>query len=84
MDTNVPRGPGGKRKSSWGGRATKPLSEWTDFNSASTTTAVVVFAPGLSRGNRPGDTERDSGNGHQHLLPAHGNLSVGGAPSAPM
>jgi hypothetical protein len=61
-----------QRKSLWGGRTTKPLSERTDFNSANTST-VVVFAPGLSRGNRPGDTERDSGYGNQHLLPAHGN-----------
>jgi hypothetical protein len=34
----------------------------------------VVFGPGLSRGNRPGDTERDSGKGNQHLLPAHDDL----------
>jgi hypothetical protein len=61
-----------KRKSSTGGRAAKRLSEWADFNSANTST-VVVFAPGLSRGNRPGDTERDSGHRNQHLLPAHGN-----------
>ena len=37
-------------------------------------TLGVVFGPGLSRGNRPGDTERDSGKGNQHLLPAHDNL----------
>src|SRR6516225_7784366 len=67
---------GGQRsipKSILGGRGTKRLSEWTDFNSASSPT-VVVFAPGLSRGNRPGDAERDSGNSNQHLLPAHDSL----------
>jgi len=75
-----------KRKSPWGRRAAKRLSEWTDFNSADTST-VVVFAPGLSRGNRPGDTERESDRGNQHLLPAHGNslhlsfLDPGGAGS---
>jgi hypothetical protein len=45
------------------------LSKRTDFKSA---TIVVVFVvPGLSRGNRSSDTERDSGHGNQHLLPAH-------------
>ena len=69
---------GGQRnipKSILGGRGTKRLSERTGFNSASTPT-VVVFAPGLSRGNSPGDTERDSGNDHQHLVPVHGTLRV--------
>jgi hypothetical protein len=52
--------------------ATKPLSKRADFNSA--LMLGVVFAPGLSRGNRPGDTKRDSGHGNQHLLPAHDSL----------
>src|SRR6516165_5137090 len=67
---------GGQRnipKSILGGRSTKRLSERTGFNSANTPT-VVVFAPGLSRGNRAGETERDSGNDHQHLLLTHGSL----------
>jgi hypothetical protein len=67
---------GGQRgicKCSTDGRATKRLSEWADFDSANTGT-VVVFAPGLSRGNRPGDTERDSSNSDQHLLSAHVSL----------
>jgi hypothetical protein len=48
------------------------LSERTDFNSALAVAVVVFVVPRLNRGNRPGDTERDSGNGNQHFLPAHG------------
>src|SRR6516165_3573685 len=67
---------GGQRnipKSILAGRGTKRLSERTGFNSANTPT-VVVFASGLGRGNRPGDTERESGNGNQDLLLTHGSL----------
>jgi len=49
------------------------LPKRTDFNTALIVLGVV-FAPGLGRGNRPGDTERESGHGDQHRLPAHGNL----------
>src|SRR6516165_6113307 len=69
---NLLGGQRSRRKSSTGGRATKRLSERTDFNSANTST-VVVLAPGLSRGNRPGDTERESSIGNQQL-PAHSSL----------
>jgi hypothetical protein len=73
LATNVPSCQRSRRKNFSGRRSTKPLSEWTDFNSANTST-VVVFAPGLSRGNRPGDTERDSGNSNQHLFSVHRSL----------
>src|SRR5215471_17799554 len=36
--------------------------------------SYALVVPRLSRGNSPGDTERDSGNGNQHRLPAHGSL----------
>jgi hypothetical protein len=67
MHTNVPKR--SKRKKSSEMVATKPLSKRADFNSA--IMLGVVFAPGLDRGNRSGDTERDGGHGNQHLLPAH-------------
>jgi hypothetical protein len=70
MHTKVPQR--SKRKKSSEMVATKPLSKRADFNSA--LMLGVVFAPGLSRGNRPGDTKRDSGHGDQHLLLAHDNL----------
>jgi len=54
-----------------GGRATKTLSNWTDFDSALAAAVVVFVVPGLSRGNSPGDTERNGGKGNQHLLPTH-------------
>ena len=60
-----------KRKKSSEVVATQPLSNWTNVVSAA---PVALVAPGLSRANRPGNTERDSGNGNQHLLPAHRNL----------
>src|SRR6516164_11260460 len=68
---NIPKSQRSRRI--FGARGTKRLSERTGFNSASSPT-VVVFAPGLSRGNRPGDAECDSGNSNQHLLPAHDSL----------
>src|SRR6516164_10599562 len=68
---NIPKSQRSRRI--FGARGTKRLSERTGFNSANTPT-VVVFAPGLSRGNRAGETERDSGNDHQHLLLTHGSL----------
>src|SRR6516162_1863392 len=64
-----------RRKSSWG-RLSEPLSERPDFNSALAGAVVVFVVPCLNRGNRPDDTERDSGNCNQRLLPAHGNLRV--------
>ena len=76
MHTNVPGRRRGERKSSSRRRGTERLSKRTDFNSALAGAVVVFVVAGLSRGNSPGDTERDSGNGNQHLLPAHGNLHL--------
>jgi hypothetical protein len=72
LAANVLGGQRSRRKNLSGGRATETLSKRTDFNSAMIVLVSVV--PGLSRGNSPGDTERDSGNGNQHLLPVHGIL----------
>jgi hypothetical protein len=45
--------------------------------------SYALAVPRLSRGNSPGDTERDSSNSNQHLLSAHGSLlRLNGAASA--
>ena len=36
--------------------------------------SYALAVPRLSRRNRPGETERNSGNDHQHLLLTHGSL----------
>jgi hypothetical protein len=69
MHTKVPRG---ERKGSAGERATHPLSKRADSKS----TTLLAIVPSLSRGNSPGNTERDSGNSNQHLLSFHGKLRM--------